>query len=104
MGDGIDPQLINGVLSALLALLILWLKNSMDDKTSEIKERISVIDANVSHIDNTINIYNLQTQLMAQQTQTKINMQQVQEPGIARIPERIKEEDMEVTEDDPEMK
>ena len=76
----------------------------MDDKTSEIKERISVIDANVSHIDNTINIYNLQTQLMAQQTQTKINMQQVQEPGIARIPERIKEEDMEVTEDDPEMK
>jgi hypothetical protein len=102
MGDGIDPQLVNGVISSLLALLILWLKSSLDNKASEIKERISVIDANVSHIDNTINIYNQQTQMMAQQTQTRINMHQVQEPPrFIRIEDRIKgnEKGIEVTEE-----
>lgn len=103
MGDGIDPQLVNGVITSLLALLILWLKSSLENKSGEIKERISVIEANVSHIDNTINIYNQQTQMMAQQSQTRINMQQIHEPTrFIRLEDRIKgneEVEIKVTEE-----
>ena len=46
MGDGIDVELISGIVSTIIAFLLVWLKSSMDNKMGEIKEGLSSTSSN----------------------------------------------------------
>ena len=61
MGDGIDVELISGIVSTIIAFLLIWLKSSMDNKMGEIKEDLSITNTNM----NNMNI-NLASQAQAQ--------------------------------------
>ncbi len=51
MGDGIDPELMSGIISSILAFLLLWLKSSMDNRMGEVKEVLSNINTNLNNIN-----------------------------------------------------
>ncbi len=51
MGDGIDPELLSGIVTSITALIIIWLKSSMDNKMSEIREVLTNINTNLNNIN-----------------------------------------------------
>lgn len=68
MGDGIDPVVLNGIISSLFALLLLWLKSTMHRRMSEFREKLSVSNTNLIY-----NLSNLSINLIQIATKIQVN-------------------------------
>lgn len=83
MGDGIDPELLSGIVTSITALIIIWLKSSMDNKMSEIREVLTNINTNL----NNINI-NLISQSQNQKVDVKVAQHDIYRPSERIIAEK----------------
>ena len=79
MGDGIDVELISGIVSTIIAFLLVWLKSSMDNKMGEIKEGLSITNTNINNINaNLASQAQTQAQILTNINNILINQSQQQ--------------------------